>query len=186
MKKKRNTRPDRKMKPVFLVFCEGETEEAYVNFLRQQYRLPVKIISYITGQNISPQIISKHIKQEQLDRHDTIAAFIMYDLDVKDISEKIATCKGYQNVCSNPCIELWFLLHNADQFSEISTTACIEALIKNVDWKNYKKAMFSNKQKEILWEKRMIACQRAKSLPEASNPSSAVYRLIDAMEKAKG
>jgi len=45
MKKERNHRPPRKMKPVFLVFCEGDTEEAYINLLRQKYRLPVKVIS---------------------------------------------------------------------------------------------------------------------------------------------
>jgi len=28
MKRERNQRPPRKMKPVFLVFCEGDTEEA--------------------------------------------------------------------------------------------------------------------------------------------------------------
>jgi hypothetical protein len=38
MKKRRNQKPPRKMKPVFLVFCEGDTEETYINFLRKQYR----------------------------------------------------------------------------------------------------------------------------------------------------
>jgi len=186
MKKKRNSRPERKMKPVFLVFCEGETEEAYINFLKQKYRLPIRVIPYIIGQNISPVLIDKHIKRLQLDRRDTIATFIMYDLDVNDISEKITVCKGSLNISSNPCIELWFLLHNVDQFAGLSTTACIEALKKDIDWENYKKGMFSIKQKQILWDKRIIACQRAKALPEAANPSSAVYRLIEAMEKNNG
>jgi len=183
MKKRRNFRPERKMKPVFLVFCEGETEEAYINFLKQKYRLPIKIIPYTTGQNISPLLIKKHVNRLQLDRRDAIATFIMYDLDVNDISEKITACKGSLNISSKPCIELWFLLHNVDQFAELSATACIELLRNDVDWKNYKKGMFSIKQKQILWDNRIIACQRAKALPEAANPSSAVYRLIEAMEK---
>ena len=186
MKKRRNSLPERRMKPVFLVFCEGETEETYINFLKQKYRLPVKIIPHLIGQNISPVLIDKHIKQLQLDRRDAIATFIMYDLDVNDISEKIAACRGTLNISSNPCIELWFLLHNVDQFAEISTTACIEALKKDVDWKNYKKGMFSIKQKQILWDKRKIACQRAKALPETDNPSSAVHPLIVEMEKING
>ncbi|MCL2880545.1 MAG: hypothetical protein FWF29_09890, partial [Treponema sp.] len=73
-----------------------------------------------------------------------------------------------------------------DQFAELSTTACIEVLRKDVDWENYKKGMFTIKQKQILWDKRIIACQRAKALPEAVNPSSAVYHLIETMEKNNG
>ena len=41
----KNTRPSRKMKPVILVLCEGETEECYIDFLKQKYRLPIKIVS---------------------------------------------------------------------------------------------------------------------------------------------
>ena len=54
MKKNRNQRPSRKMKPVYLVFCEGETEDSII-------------------------------------------------------------------LTSNPAIELWFLLHNAEQNAAIST-----------------------------------------------------------------
>ena len=186
MKRKRNPCTERKMKPVFLVFCEGETEEAYVNFLRQQYRLPVKVISHITGLNISPKSIKKYIKSTQLDRHDVISTFMMYDLDIEGISDRIAACKESVNISSNPCIELWFLLHNVDQFAEISTANCISKLQKIAHWENYKKGIFSNRQKQILWENRMTASRKAKSLPESANPSSAVYRLIDAMEKFKG
>ena len=40
----KNTRPSRKMKPVILVLCEGETEECYVDFLKQKYRLPISMM----------------------------------------------------------------------------------------------------------------------------------------------
>ena len=185
MKRKRNLRPERKMKPVFLVFNEGETEEAYVNFLRQQYRLPIKVIIYKTGLSISQKLIKNQIKLEQLDRRDVIATFLMYDLDKDTIIEKLDACKESVNISSSPCIELWFLLHHIAQFAEISTTACISALQKIPDWANYKKGAFSTKQKQNLWEKRMDACHRARGLQESKNPSSAVYRLIEAMEKAK-
>jgi len=185
MSKKRKLDPERRMKPIFLVFCEGETEEAYINFLRQKYRLPVKVIPYITGLNISPKLIKNHVTSEQIHRRDTIASFLMYDLDAEGISEKIAACKESVSIASNPCIELWFLLHSIDQHAEITTNSCIASLQNIHDWSNYKKGMFSNKQKEILWEMRKTACERAKILPEASNPSSAVYLLIEAMEKQK-
>ena len=173
------------MKPVFLVFCEGQTEETYINLLRHKFRLPIKVISQITGLSISPALIRKYVKSIQLDKNDTITTFLMYDLDTKGISKKLAVCKESINICSNPCIELWFLLHSTDQFSELSTAACISLLQKLGDWKNYTKGEISFKHKEILWIKRNIACQRAKALPEAENPSSSVFRLIEAMEKVK-
>jgi len=183
MSKKRRLGSERRMKPVFLVFCEGETEEAYINFLRQKYRLPVKVIPYITGLNISPKLIKNHVTSEQIHRRDAIMSFLMYDLDAEGINEKLAACKGSVSIASNPCVELRFLLHYIDQHAEITTSSCIATLRNIPDWSNYKKGMFSNNQKAILWEMRKTACEHAKILPEASNPSSAVYLLIEAMEK---
>ena len=34
----------KQMKPNFFVFCEGETEIAYVKFLRSLYRAPIQVI----------------------------------------------------------------------------------------------------------------------------------------------
>jgi len=185
MSKKRRPAPERKMKPVYLVFCEGETEETYINFLRQKYRLPVKVITHITGLDISPKLIKNYTTSEQIHQRDAITSFLMYDLDVESISEKIAVCKGSVSIASNPCIELWFLLHQIEQFAEIKTSDCIKKLRNIPDWSNYKKGIFSNTQKQILWEMRITACEHAKKMPKASNPSSAVYLLIEAMEKAK-
>ena len=35
----------KQMKPNFFVFCEGETEIAYVKFLRSLYRAPIQVPS---------------------------------------------------------------------------------------------------------------------------------------------
>ena len=43
MAKQRTASPSRTMKPVFLMFCEGETEEAYLDYLKQAYRSPIRI-----------------------------------------------------------------------------------------------------------------------------------------------
>lgn len=48
MARERKSNP-RKMKPLFLVLCEGETEETYINLLKQRYRLPIRIVSKILG-----------------------------------------------------------------------------------------------------------------------------------------
>ena len=187
MRKERNQKPPRKMKPVFLVFCEGDTEETYINFLRQKYRLPVKVIPHITGLSISPSIIQRHIQAEKIDPSDKITSFLMYDLDREEIIVKIAACKNSVSISSNPSVELWFLLHSIDQHASISTDRCITALRKAAsEWVDYKKGLLSNQQKTVLWNSRTLASERAKLLPNGKNPSSFVYLLIDEMEKIKG
>ena len=42
--------------PTFFVFCEGETEEQYVCYLRSKYRLPIDIDAKVAGNRIIPTI----------------------------------------------------------------------------------------------------------------------------------
>jgi hypothetical protein len=182
MKKERSPRPPRKMKPVFLVFCEGETEEAYINFLRLKYQLPVKVIPRITGISISPSILQRYIQAEKIGPGDRVISFLMYDLDTENIAVKLAACKGSINIASNPGVELWFLLHIGEQNAPISTNDCLEKLKKvSQDWGNYKKGFLSEKQNHVLWNNRLIACERAKGLQDGANPSSMIYHLIERM-----
>jgi len=174
------------MKPVFLVFCEGETEETYVNFLRQQYKLPIKVITYVTGLALSQKKIDNYINAEKIGRNDRITSFLMYDLDTNEIVEKIESCKSSISIASNPSVELWFLLHSSEQNAFILTNACIEKLRKSTkEWECYKKGILTDKQKEILWNNRKIASERAIKLQNGKNPSSMIYLLLDEMEKTK-
>ncbi len=59
MGRERKSNP-RKMRPQFLVLCEGSTEEVYINFLKQRYRLPIKIVSKVVGSNISNRLIIRY------------------------------------------------------------------------------------------------------------------------------
>ena len=173
------------MKPIFLVLCEGNTEEVYIHFLRKKYQLPIKIISHITGLSISPSIQKRIVKGEKMNESEKITTFLMYDLDTEGIAEKLDVCKGSISITSNPSVELWFLLHADKQNAAISTDNCIDKLIKSTpDWANYKKGSLSEKQKQFLWGNRGLASERAKQLQEGENPSSLVYRLIEIMEKA--
>jgi len=184
MKKKRNQRPSRKMNPVFIVFCEGETEETYVNFLRQRYKLPVKV--HVTGLALSRKKVEKYTKAERIGCNDKLTSFLMYDLDKDEIVKKIEECKDSISIASNPSVELWFLLHNSEQNAFITTKACIEKLRKTVkEWECYKKGILTAQQKRILLENSKIASERAKKLQKGVNPSSGIYLLLDEMEKAK-
>jgi len=184
MKKERNTRPSRKMKQIFLVFCEGETEEAYIGFLKQnERRLPIKLIPHIT--KLEESKIRRKIQAEKIGDGDKIISFLMYDLDVGGNAKKITACKDSISIASNPSVELWFLIHMKDQKAAIPTYDCIEKLKKSSsDWGNYKKGILSDKQKQHLWNNRNLASDRARQLTEWENPSSSVYKLIEMLEKS--
>lgn len=46
MERVQRTSKGKTMKPNYFVFCEGETEVAYVEMLRAHYRLPIHIVSF--------------------------------------------------------------------------------------------------------------------------------------------
>lgn len=157
MARNKSGRPERKMKPVFLVLCEGETEECYVEHLRQKYRLPIKIISKIVGQQINQKLINRHKKELKISNSENINCFLMYDADVKSVVSNILSCDA-KPLLSRPCIEVWFLAHSEKIFSkDISSENCVKRLTSLSDWKSYKKGKLSDTQKTILWEKRLHA-----------------------------
>ena len=169
----------KQMKPNFFVFCEGETEMAYVKFLRSLYRAPIQVIPKKGKSNISEDFIVKS-KNEYV-QTDQDKVFLMYDLDVDGMLEQLQKIPNTELIVSNPCVELWFLLHFQEQKTEISSEKCIKKLQKVS--KEYKKGTLSEDEKEVLANNKELAVERAKKLAEFQNPSSMVYKLL---EKLKG
>ena len=185
MARERAQRPTRKMKPVYIVFCEGETEENYVTVLRMSYRVPVKVVSKITGQKISQALIERHERAERITKGDVITSFVMYDLDIPNVSEQLSKCNAIL-ITSNPCIELWFLLHGSDHRAEIMTESCVRKLKQiSPDWTTYEKGSLSERQKKSLCDNLHVACERAKKLSDPGNPSTTVYRLIEKLDESR-
>lgn len=169
----------KQMKPNFFVFCEGETEIAYVKFLRSLYRAPIQVIPKKGKSNISEDYIERS-KNEYV-RTDQDKVFLMYDLDVDGMLEHLQKIPNAELLVSNPCVELWFLLHYQEQKTEISSDKCIKKLHKVS--KEYKKGTLSEEEKEVLDKNKELAVERAKIMSENKNPSSTVYKLL---EKLKG
>lgn len=183
MARKREERPPRKMKPVYIVFCEGETEEAYVNFLRQNYRSPIKIIANVLGNEITSDIVQKRIDEMKISADDDFTIFLMYDLDVSAVNSKLNKISATR-LLSNPCIELWFILHSLKNQCALTSAGCLQKLRQcGNEWKNYEKGRLTETQKKILWNKRLEAVNNAKTLTEDENPSSTVFRLIEKLEE---
>ena len=173
------------MKPVYIVFCEGETEETYINFLRQNYRSPIKIITNITGNEISSDVVQKKINDVKIFTDENFTTFLMYDLDVSSVNSKLERIAATK-LLSNPCIELWFVLHSLKKPSPLTSAGCLQKLRQcSNEWKNYEKGRLTETQKKILWNKRLEAVANAKSLTESANPSSTVFRIIEKLEERR-
>jgi len=184
MGKGRESRPARTMKPVFLVFCEGETEENYIDFIRREYRSPIKIIAKTEGNRISHDLIAKRQQELKMSKNEKITTFLMYDLDVLTVNDKLRQCDA-QWLCSNPCIELWFLLHGKEQNAEITTSLCNSSLKKiNTVWHDYRKPLLTDGQRKFLKSNVDAAIARARKLSDEKNPSSGVYKLVEAVRSA--
>ena len=166
------------MKPNFFVFCEGETEIAYVKFLRSLYRAPIQVIPKKGKSNISEDYIERSKNEYVRTGQDRV--FLMYDLDVDGMLEHLLKIPNAELLVSNPCIELWFLLHYQEQKVEITSGKCIQKLHKVS--KGFRKGGLSEEEKKVLAENRELAVDRAKKQAEYHNPSTTVFKLLEKLE----
>lgn len=170
---------ERKVNPHFWVFCEGETEEAYIRHLRSEYRLPVEIVSKIAGCDISSRYIKSYKKGKPTPEKDR--DFLVYDANVPEVLRRLTGISSATLIASNPAIELWFLLHYKNQTTQISEETCIRELC-NRNQNSYKKGIIDSTLKARLLEKRLDACRRSKSLALNKNPSTNMHVLIEVLE----
>ena len=183
MGRERKSNP-RKMGPQFLVLCEGETEEAYINFLKQRYRLPIKIVPKIIGSNISQRLIDRH-KKELASNPSEVKTFLMYDGDIPEVLESLKSCDGIMLI-SKPCIEIWFIAHyKKAPETDLASDVCVRQLCSIPGWEQYKKAILTIKQQDSLWDNRMTAVENMKDKTEINKTYSTVYQFINILEEEK-
>ena len=182
MVSKRTASKGKKINPHYWVFCEGETEEAYVSLLRSKYRIGIDIVSKIVGNKITPRILIKYKQYKTTHLKDK--DFLIYDADVAETLERLKTIRTATLIASNPSIELWFLLHYKNQSAEINSKDCIKEL-SNRNKNQYKKGVIDKELEVKLAEACSKACDRAKKLEPVKNPSSNMYIFIEQLEKHK-
>jgi hypothetical protein len=181
MARKARVSKGKTMKPNFFVFCEGKTEIAYVEFLRSVYRVPIQIIPRKSDSNISEKYI-KRCKDEYVATTND-RTFVMFDLDVEGTLERLSKLKNTILLVSNPCIEVWFLLHVENCKAEISSEDCIKRL--SCHFRKYKKGVLHDDEKSVLISNLADAILRAKTLTEYGNPSSSIHKLIKSIQYYK-
>ncbi|MDE6461136.1 MAG: RloB family protein [Paramuribaculum sp.] len=178
----KKSRPARRL---FLVICEGETEKNYVEALKQEYRLPISIKTKVSGQSINLRLVNQYIRELDLTTADEYRIFYIYDRDVKEIADRLSSLPGTA-ILTNPCIELWFLIHLKDCTKTLTSDEVVKALVcVHENWKSYSKGNLSKFQIQDLTNNRNLATARAALLKIPDNPSSNFPDFIEALEKEK-
>ena len=181
MNRGRRISKGKEIRPTFFIFCEGATEEQYIKYLKSKYRVPFEIDSKIAGNRITAGYIENYKDSKITDNKDK--TFLLYDLDAPKMLEKLQTLDACILLASNPCIELWFLLHFKEQKANINAKKCEKDLV--VKSKYYKKGVINAHLQNNLGIGQVKAVHRAKKLTTFNNPSSLVYKLIEELEKLK-
>ncbi|MDE6697203.1 MAG: RloB family protein [Muribaculaceae bacterium] len=180
--RERRFKKARQPKRIFLVVCEGETEEEYVNMLKRHYRLPIAIKTKVSGNAVTPRLVRQYIKELGLTKEDECRIFYIYDADVDCIVERLLKMPG-NTILSNPTIELWYLTHCRDNRRFISPESIVKELSSSHPiWKSYSKGRLSIEQQEFLLSNQQSACSRAEKMEWPSNPSSNLHLFIKALE----
>ena len=170
----------KKIKQTYFVFCEGESEDAYISFLRSHYRVPIQIITKVMRNKISEASVKRTLSHYPVDYKDKM--YLLYDLDIPEMLDKLLKIKDAELLVSNPCFEIWYILHYCNQTAEISTPQCIKKIGSLC--KNYCKGSICEKLKGKLTSDMNKARERAKRLTLHQNPSTSVYLLIDELDRS--
>lgn len=168
----------KEIKPTYFVFCEGESEEAYISFIRSKYRIPIQVKSKVAKNKITQQSVKRILRL--FTKHEKDKYFLMYDLDVPEMLRKLRSIKGAILLVSNPCIELWYILHTCNHNAAATSAQCIGQLERIC--KGYKKGSICDKLKHKLTTGEEDASKRAKKLTAFINPSTSIYKLLDLLK----
>lgn len=181
MPRSKRKRGNRKINPTFFVFCEGKTEASYVAYLRKTFRIPIQIKTKISGSRLNQKLIKSCLKHETKTSKDKI--FLLYDLDVDGVLDRIKAIENAELLISNPCIELWFLLHFQDQTANLNSGNCLQLLKSHVS--DYSKGALRDSVMHEICNQVDEALERANQLKSPENPSTTVQVFIKTIKELK-
>lgn len=180
--RERRFKNTRQPKKIFLVVCEGETEEEYVNMLKRHYRLPITIKTKVSGNAVNPRLVNQYMKELGLGKEDECRVFYVYDADVDCIVDRLLKLPG-MTILSNPSIELWYLMHCRDNRRFIAPESIVKELsASHKVWNSYSKGILSMDQQKFLLSNQKSATLRAEKMDWPVNPSSNMHIFIKALE----
>jgi hypothetical protein len=181
---KRRAKTQRPERAAWLILCEGHAEKGYFQRFRSRSRA-VKLHFDISPGN-PKAMVEKGIRRWKASRsqHDFDRVWCVVDADnhetelLENAGQIAAGCPGVELVLSNPCIELWALLHFQDQTAWISREAAQKALHDRHCPGYLPKKCLPTQQ---LFELENDALERARKLTPGANPSTGIPDLIEAL-----
>ena len=171
-----------------LVVCGGETEEWYFLKFRAIVR-PVNLRVCTNG--VDPQTLvrwAKSIKQREEINGDFDAVWCVFDRDDfgsrYEQAHEDAMEVGFSVAASNPCFELWFVLHFRQMQQSITTAECCRLWEKTLG-RPYSKtdsSLFEKLQplqhKAVKHANALLEQQEKPSHNALCSPSTTVHKLI--------
>jgi hypothetical protein len=189
----RRRRPFRNPLPRILIVCEGtRTEPGYFNELRHTERIPIELVTRSGG--VPKTLVQRAVelknvaeKEAKSRKDDNLLydeVWCVFDIDehpaVPDARQQ-ARDNGIELAISNPCFELWILLHFRNQRAHIGRAVVRRECAKYLP--GYEKKVPFTKLHPNYDE----AVQRALDLDawqqtrgaQGSNPSTGVHKLTE-------
>ena len=183
-------KPFREPLPVVLIVCEGKrTEPEYLEGYRRTCRNPRVRLKTVAEQTKPEEMVQKAVELREragADAYDSV--WCVFDIDdqpnVAPAKDR-ARAEGVELAISNPCFELWLLLHFQEAPGMRDRKRMRQLLKAHVP--HYDKAV----DYATYAAHHPRADQRAERLDQAAekagepgrNPSTGVYRLIRIIEK---
>lgn len=201
---RRVDRPRRQRRPVVYLICEGkETETRYFRRFRTRECL-IEIVPK-ESQHIEALSLVQHtkdvLKQELYYPNDGDMVWCVFDRDDNTnqnlyAAEQLAEHLGYRVAFSNPCFELWILLHFRDQRAEMLNVEDVISVLRADRYlPQYEKNMdvydqLSGRQAEAIAraEHRMDSLNddRIRIISRESNPATTVHTLVQYLNDKRG
>ncbi|MEJ2858745.1 MULTISPECIES: RloB family protein [unclassified Saccharothrix] len=195
LRRRTGTRPERR---TILIFCEGVASEPdYINGLK---RLPEVRGNTAISIEVDPhpgvpfRLVTAAIERAADPEIDE--CWCVFDVEYPQrhprLGEAIslATKHGIRVAVSNPCFELWLILHFENQTAHLSTDQA-ERRSRQLDGRSGKHI-----EADLYMPRRHEAARRAAALAERharngvsspdDNPSSTIYELLAAIERPPG
>lgn len=185
----RRRKPFREQLPRILIVCEGiVTEKRYFEHLGRAERISVQLT--VKGGGTPKALVEKALELKRADDDLFDEVWCVFDIDEHPLvpeAKQQARDNGIQLAISNPCFELWALLHFQDQRAEIDRRQTQRLCRQHI----------AGYQKELpcdeLERRHAVALDRATKLDQwqvdrdkaGGNPSTGVYVLVEKIKSLR-
>lgn len=206
-RRRRGERPLRRRSPQiderarFVIFCEGElTEPLYLKAFASLHEVRSAATLDIRGMGCEPRKLveeARAVKRRERGLTTEDAQYwCVFDVEAPtpharlNEAVQMARDNGINVAISNPCFELWLVLHYTDHESWIDNDGC-RSLLRQHDrsqGKSIDGALYMPRRHRAMTRARRLAALHSsanRTLP-GDNPSSGMYRLLEAIEPIEG